>query len=91
MLESYHQHTQYLFSQVQPMVDGPEKRHEWTPEEDNPRIHRYKMAGTEESIEERKGVLHLVHAWSQRAQPEKVFFPLLLLFFLINRCLILLY
>jgi hypothetical protein len=73
MLSSYHQHTQYLFSQVQPMVDKPEKRHEWVvPGNDNPRIHRYKIAGSGEEVEERKGVLHLVHAWIQQAQKKKV-------------------
>lgn len=55
------------------MVDKPEKRHEWVvPGNDNPRIHRYKIAGSGEEVEERKGVLHLVHAWIQQAQKKKV-------------------
>ena len=73
MLMSYHQHTQYLFSQLQPKVTKSEKRHKWIPEDENPRIHRYKLIGSGNEVEERKGVLHLVHAWIMQAQKKKVY------------------
>jgi hypothetical protein len=74
MLTSYHEHTQWYFSNVQPVVNGPEKRHDWPTESEiaNPRVHRYTLEGEGEEVEERVGVYHLVHSWIQQNQPKKV-------------------
>lgn len=71
-LEMLHISTQKLCSVIQPSCSGPELRHAWNANDVNPRVMRYKVPGSTETAEERKGVFHLVHGWIQQRQKEKV-------------------
>ena len=72
MLISYHERIQTLFCEVQPAVTTHEKCHEFAEGDNNPRINHYQEVGSEIEVEERKGVLHLVHAWPQQGHPSSV-------------------
>ncbi|KAK2464365.1 hypothetical protein APHAL10511_003822 [Amanita phalloides] len=71
LLENFHGATQELCSVLKPTRAGPEAHHDWMASEPNPRVMRYQVKGSEEVMEERKFVAHLVHCWPQQAQPEK--------------------
>ncbi|KAK2459407.1 hypothetical protein APHAL10511_008572 [Amanita phalloides] len=75
LLENFHGSTQELCSVLKPTRGGPELRHDWTPNDPNPRVMQYKVKGSQEVQEERKFVAHLVHCWPQQAQPEKGLYP----------------
>jgi hypothetical protein len=84
MLTSYHERTQHLFHHVQPVITGPEKRHLFCEDDENPRVNTFYDLGTQMNIEERKGVLHLVQCWHQQGHPNVSPFFSLLSFFLIS-------
>ncbi|KIL56340.1 hypothetical protein M378DRAFT_17157 [Amanita muscaria Koide BX008] len=72
-LHSFHESTQKLCSALQPTVTGPEIRHDWS-QDDNPRVMRYTVEGSDKQAEERKGVIHLVQGWIQQGQKDKGLF-----------------
>jgi len=72
MLPSFWESTQKLCSVLQPSCSGPELRHLWSQDDPNPRVFTYKVKGSDQEVEERKGVIHLVQGWIQQAQKKKV-------------------
>jgi len=82
MLTSYHERTQHLFHHLQPVINGPEKRHLIDYGEKNPRVNRFLDRKTMKHVEERKGVRHIVQCWQQQGHKVSLFvcFSFLLIF-----------
>lgn len=71
-----------MFHHLQPVITGPEKRHLFDQNEQNPRVNRFLDKKTGAIVEERKGVLHLVQCWPAQGHPDVSSFLLLLSLFL---------
>ena len=59
-----------MFHHLQPVLNGPEKRHLFDEKEENPRINRFRDKKTGAMVEERKGILHFVQCWPAQGHPD---------------------
>ncbi|KAG6816069.1 hypothetical protein H0H87_008862 [Tephrocybe sp. NHM501043] len=71
VVKRYHEATQTLCSVVHPHIIRHDVRHPIDKEDHEPRVMRYKNLDDMNEKAERCGVLHLVHGWTQQAQPNK--------------------
>jgi hypothetical protein len=75
MVLRYHESVQILASVLQPEIALQDARHELTLQDHDPRVLEYRNKQDPMNptvVQERRGVLHLVHGWQQQGQREKV-------------------
>jgi len=75
MILRYHESVQILASVLQPEMALQDARHELTFQDQDPRVLEYQNKQDPMNptvVQERRGVLHLVHGWQQQGQREKV-------------------